>query len=214
MALTEERAIALGMVGASRVLSDGDKRVWEKHLYLDGKGTGSVVSAATMGLMLGKESETVEACRRRLMRAGLLRRSEGRGVATRWFVVYPNGWLPAMSAKRRAEEYARAAQSLDGIIGPRIESRDNPRDSRSDSPPRNPEDSTGFSGVSSPASVRGEGKGGVPPRSQVVSTPLPAPSPNYREGTGLTTENRGGEPRGGPELFREVLDRMRPRVTP
>ncbi len=219
MALSERFQRALGVIGASRVLSDGDKRVWEKQVYLDQHGQGSVMSAVLLGLLLGKEPETVEACRRRLMRAGLLQRSEGRGSKTRWFVRFPESWLPKMAARPSAEQYATAAADVDRLIdsalsgGPEEvprESRVRPRDSDTPSVPRKPGKSTGFEPLSSLASVRGEGgKGGEAP--QPPSSERHPLNPEISGGGGSPSERDGG---GGTAVdrgdWRAVL---RPGVT-
>ena len=207
MALADRLKVAFGVVGAGRVLTNADKRVWEKHGFMDQKGLGTEVSATTMGLLLGMGSETVEQSRRRLLRVGLLQRSEGRGCRTRWYVRFPEGWVPKLGARPRAEDYAAAADIVDKLISAALagdreevprESRPRPRDSHQQyqqvEARRIPGQGTGFQHISSLASVRGEGEGGGAPQGLVSERqPLPAVAETSGGGGSLIEKDGGGE---------------------
>jgi hypothetical protein len=207
VALSDWLKAVFGIVGAGRLLTNADKRVWEKHAYMDAKGLGTEMSATTMGLLLGMGSETVEESRRRLLRVGLLQRSEGRGCRTRWFARFPESWMPRLPAKPRAEEYAAAADELDRLMAAALagereeiprESRPRPRDSHQQyqqrSQTRKPGRDPGFLPPSRPASVRGEGERGgeAPPLSPCSETASPSSPSSPNSGGDVDAQQEDG----------------------
>ena len=194
--LTDEERAILGAIGASLILTDGDKRVFDKHFWLDPDGEGSAMSAEYMGTLLGKRPETVEACRRRLLKAGLLERSERRGRRTLWWWRFPYQLPQRAGGSPRVEDFAKARDALDAIIAPLLdglrsqgipergtgapnlegyrESRSEPLDSPRHTKQGKPGRSTGFERARSSASFRGEGGkgGGATPLTACETSPL------------------------------------------